>query len=95
MRMGRDECTKLLRMLMDAVDDPTGMHELAVVETRYRGEECSVLCIITRDKDRVGFYPLSILLSDEEANQLENPLTGQLGLPWLDENKQQKIFEPN
>jgi len=72
-----------------------GDHEMSVVVTRLNGVDREVLCVTVRNFElgTCRVEPVALLLSDEEADALENPMTGIPGLPWIDGSCTQLALE--
>lgn len=70
-----------------------GVDQVIVVRTKLDGKPVSVLCLYSHDEetDSIGCYPVAVLLDDETANRLENPNTGLVGLPWIQDPNQMKL----
>lgn len=67
---------------------------MSVVTTRLNGVYREVLCVTVRNFElgTCRVEPVALLLSDEEADALENPMTGSPGLPWMDVSCAQQLL---
>lgn len=76
----------LLIDLRQAANDITGCMELILARTSKNGESRLALCILRRNHvlHTYQIEPIALMMSSEEANDLENPFTGKRGLPWVD-----------
>jgi hypothetical protein len=77
---------QLLRRLKWAANDPTGLEDLILVHTSDHGKPMLALCILYRDAERgvCRVEPVATMITAEEADKLNNPITGKPGLPWVD-----------
>lgn len=77
-------CESLADLLKDIKESGTKIPgtDLVIVRTKLDGQPCDVLCLQYRTPEGSRLNPVAIMLTPEDAQRIDNPVTHVPGLPW-------------
>ena len=78
--VGRESLADLLKNVKEA-SGASGV-DLVIVRTKLDGQPCDVLCLQYRTPEGSRLNPVAIMLTPEDAQRIDSPVTGVPGLPW-------------